>query len=342
MSDNPQITKNDYTIDYLSGVVPTPFVSRFFKSLAAVDRRLSFNRFQKWSTGINFYKERYCLNDQSYFIVGFNYRTLSEPIPEGYDDEIDHLLCTTRQGSNSGIFLSISGDGLRFLGDQSCKLLFKCLLGYQFKCTRIDLACDVYDPDNIYVPHLQEALSNVYYQRGFVPGEFSMTTNLSRAPGNLRKFTNADHLRDKELLRKIGVEASPGCFDTVNFTWGRKDSTKCQFRLYDKWLEVATSPRLKAVADQMLADIPTNYWYRFEYEMHKQYAFDIFNSLASDEVSVPAAFAECAEDCFFPVLCGFGKTVDMCAQQHSDIWEDFIELASFYGAGEVVRTIHFV
>lgn len=341
--DNLQLSKNDYTIDYLSGIVPTPFVSRFFDALVAIDHRLGFNHFVRWSTGINFYNNRFCLNDQSYFVVAFNEPGYDESKPFDYLDT-DTFLATMREGSNSGIYLSISGDGLRYIGNEVTEILFQYLYSMNFKCTRIDIACDVYDPDNPYVPHLQEALANVYFQRGFVPGEFSFTTNLSRAQGNIRKFSNVDNIRDKELLKKIGVEVSPNCFETINYTWGRKDSTKCQFRLYDKWLEVATSRRLKAVAEDMLSELPSNYWYRFEYEMHKQYAFDIFNALALGTVTVPGAFAQCAEDCFFPVLCGYGKLQEFSRMSRSDIWQDFIELAAFFGGGEGVisKTIHFV
>lgn len=340
------IKRMDYSIDYISGVVPTPFVTRFFKDLAMVDPvKLGFSCFQKWKTGLNFYKERWCLNDQSYFTLAYNEPGLNEDLPLDYDPSTDFLICSMQEGKNRGIYLSISGDGLRYLGDKTVGSLIKLLGGYGFKCTRIDFACDVYDPDNQYVPLLNQALSNVYCQRGFVPGEYSVTTNLSRATGNIKRFTNFDPFRDPELLKKIGQEIAPGCYETYNFTWGRKDSTKCQFRMYDKWLEVKTVKRLQAVADQIIADTPasvSNYWYRFEYEMHQLYANDLFYNLFNENTSVPGAFAWCAEDCFFPVLCGFGLNRDLCDQQSSDIWEDFIDLARQLGAHEVVQTIHFV
>lgn len=340
------IKRLDYSIDYISGVVPTPFVSRFFRDLGMLDpAKLSFSCFQKWNTGINFYKERYCLNNQGYFTVAYNEAEFGEDLPIGYNPSSDALLACMKEGKNRGIYLTISGDGLRYLGDDTVKVLIQMLAGYEFNCTRLDLCCDCYDPDNLYVPLLNSALSNVYCQRGFVPGEYSITTNLSRSPGNLKRFTNFDPFRDPELLQKIGQEIAPGCYETYNFTWGRKDSTKCQFRLYDKWLELKTIPRLKSVADQMINDTPagiTNYWYRFEYEMHKAYAADLFNNIANESTTVPGAFAWCAEDCFFPVLCGFGLTTDMSKQQSSDIWEDFIALARELGDHEVVQTIHFV
>ncbi len=340
------IKKMDYSIDYISGIVYTPFVTRFFKDLAMLDpEKLSFRCFSKWKTGLNFYKERWCLNDQSYFTLAYNEPTQYEDLPIGYDIDKDAIICSMQEGKNRGIYLSISGDGLRYLGDDTVKVLIQMLAGYEFNCTRLDLCCDVYDPDNQYVPLLNMALSNVYFQRGFVPGEYSVTTNLSRNPGNLKRFTNFDPFRDPELKKKIGQESAPNCYETVNFTWGRKDSSKCQFRMYDKWLEVKTVDRLKHVADQIIADTPaglTDYWYRFEYEMHQKYAFDLFNSIASESTTVPGAFAWCAEDCFFPVLCGFGLTTDMNKQQASDIWEDFIALARELGDSEVVQTIHFV
>lgn len=343
---NFDIKKMEYSIDYISGIVYTPFVTRFFKDLAMLDpEKLSFRCFKKWNTGLNFYKERWCLNDQSYFTLAYNEPMQYEELPIDYDIHTDTLLCSMQEGKNRGIYLSISGDGLRYLGDDTVKVLIQMLAGYEFKCTRLDLCCDVYDPDNQYVPLLNSALSNVYCQRGFVPGEYSVTTNLSRSPGNLKRYTNYDPFRDPELLQKIGQEIAPNCYETINFTWGRKDSTKCQFRMYDKWLEVKTVQRLKHVADQIIADTPasiSNYWYRFEYEMHQKYAFDLFNSIASEKTTVPGAFAWCAEDCFFPVLCGFGRNVDMCDQQSSDIWEAFVDYARSFGDSDVVQTIHFV
>lgn len=340
------IKKMEYSLDYISGIVYTPFVSRFFKDLAMLDpAKLGQNCFKKWQTGFNFYKERFCLNDQAYFTLAYNEPLPDEPFPVDYDPSSDYLLASMKDGKNRGIFLSISGDGLRYLGDDTVKCLIQLLAGYEFNCTRIDLCCDLFDPDNIYVPHLLETLSNVYCQRGFVPGEFSVTTNMSRKPGNLRRFTNFDCYRDLELLKKIGVEISPNCYETTNFTWGRKDSSRCQFRIYDKWLEVKTVHRLKNVADEIIADTPaavSNYWYRMEYEMHKAYAADIFNSLASESTTVPGAFAFCAEDCFFPVLCGFGLTTNLSMQQASDIWEDFVAYARALGDSEIIETIHFV
>ncbi len=340
------IKKMDYSIDYISGIVYTPFVTRFFKDLAMLDsEKLSFRCFKKWKTGLNFYKERWCLNDQSYFTLAYNEPSEHEDLPLGYDPSSDAIICSMQEGKNRGIYLSISGDGLRYLGDDTVKVLIQMLAGYDFNCTRLDLCCDCYDPDNKYVPLLDEALSNVYYQRGFVPGEFSITTNLSRTPGNLKRYTNYDPFRDHELLEKIGHLAATNCYETVNFTWGRKDSTKCQFRMYDKWLEVKSVPRLKSVADQMINDTPariSNYWYRFEYEMHQKYASDLFNSIAKEFTTVPGAFAWCAEDCFFPVFCGFGVNKRMCDQHNSDIWEDFIAFARALGDSSIMRTIHFV
>lgn len=341
------IKQMTYSVDYISGIVYTPFVSRFFNDLATLSHeKLAFTNFKLWSSGLNFYKIRFCLNDQSYFTVAYNEPLLNEPLPEGYDSSVDNLICSMAEGKNRGIFLSISGDGLRYLGDELVKLLFQLLSGYEFNCTRLDLCCDCYDPDNIYVPLLLKSLSNVYCQRGFVPGEFSVMSRLSHTPGNLRKYSNIDNLRDPDFLRSIGAcEIAPNCFETINYTWGRKDSTKCQFRIYDKWLEVKTVPRLKAVADSIISDCAasvSNYWYRFEYEMHKVYANDLFHSLASESTSVPGAFAWCAENCFYPVLMGTSKTLDLCAQQKSDVWFDFIDFARRLGDSDVVRNIYFV
>lgn len=329
-----------YSIDYLTGVISSPFVFRFFRDLGKLDKKLYFENFQKWTTGINFFSERFCLNDQSYITVAFNEPLPSESKPEGYFDSCDHLLASM-QHHNKGIFFSVSGDGLRYLGNETVSNLFKLLLAYDFKCTRIDVCCDCFDPNNTYVPHIQEMLSNLYYQVGWVPGSVGVTTNLSR--NNVKRYQNFDNFRDKDFLKNFALEVAPGIYETVNFTWGRKDSTKCQFRLYDKWLEIATSPRFKGVSEKMLADVESNYWYRFEYEMHHQYADDIFRALAKDEVNVPGAFSFCAEDCFFPVILGSGKTRQACQMPSSEVWEDFIELSSFFGAdGEVCKTINFV
>lgn len=341
------IKQMTYSVDYLSGIVYTPFVTRFFDALGQLDPvKLGFSKFKKWSSGLNFYKERYCLNDQSIITVAFNEPLPSEPYPEGYDSSSDHLLCSMAEGKNRGIYLSISGDGLRYLGDDTVRLLFQFLAGSEFSCTRLDLCCDCYDPENIYVPLLLSSLSNVYCQRGFVPGEYSCMSRLSHSPGNLRKYSNIDNLRKPEFLRSIGAcEIALNCFETINYTWGRKDSTKCQFRIYDKWLEVKTVPRLQAVADKLIGDTPasvSNYWYRFEYEMHKKYADDLFKSLASESTSVPGAFAWCAESCFFPVLCGTSISVDLCRQQKSDVWSEFVDMARRLGDSEVMQTIHFV
>ena len=333
-----------YSIDFISGRLLSPFVSRFFADLALIDPRLDFSCFKKWASGIYNFSDRYCLNDSGYFTVAFNPRFESEPLPDDLNDTFhvpDQMLASMTH-RNNGIWVSVSGDGIRYMGNDTFTKFLDVLAKYNFKCNRLDVCCDLFDPDNPYVPLTLEALHNYYYDHGYVPNEVNCKSWLKRC--SLSRYSNLDTYRSPELLSKIGTPApDPGKYETINFVWGRKDSSGCRFRIYDKWLEVKTVPRLAAVADQILADVPADYWYRFEYELHYDNANQMFWQLI-DRSSDPASiFGFCAYKFFSPVV-----SDRACFQYFSqlpihDVWECFIDLArSASESGQLAEKIYFV
>lgn len=299
------LDKLQYSVDWLNGTLVYYDVRYFFKELYKIHPELTFNNFHSRNRGIYNYSTSFALFGDSRFIVGFNPNY--EDYEPSFSDNVDVFpLYARSDGFNPGIFISISGDGLRYLnslGSNVVSDLFAFFRKNYFKASRLDLACDIFDKDNPIVPLLVEAF---YFAINKKAGKATLVSNIRRTPQSISIRLNADPFRDdNEWSHSISFGNHGSC-------WG-------MFRLYDKWLEIKTG-RLSNMADELLKD--KNYWYRLEYELHKEHANKLFYAMS--ELSISQSFGEAAEDMFKVVVPKSEKTQsDKCAD--SLVWCEFVE-----------------
>lgn len=306
-----------FGMDWLNGVLPYENVGLFFNTLSSFSSKLRFDRWNPCSTGMYNYNTRWQLDGQAFFQIAWNISDVETP-----------FLCDMNH-NNSGIFISISGDGIRYLssigGEQTalCKLLF-FLYKNGFKATRFDTYCDILDKDNVIIPHIQEAFEYVGREQ---VGKPCISTRLRRTGTsynqNFKKFTLRDENND----------------EFTNIQIGNHGSTLGMCRVYNKLVEVMEK-RLSDFSERIFEQYEVDgYWYRMEYEMHKENAAQCFNALMErcTENNIVLSF----EDIFFSAFNRLFKvscipTINYkIADCPSEIWQNF--------AGEVLdNTIHLV
>lgn len=312
------LEKLQYSFDWLNGTLPFYCVRAFFDELEKIHPDLGFDNFDSRCRGIYNYSQSFGLLGDSRFIVAFN---PDYDYPDNFSDDYSSFpLQAVDSGSNPGIFVSISGDGLRYLnslGSDVVQLLFSFLKKNCFKASRVDIACDVFEKDNPLIPLLIETF---YYAINRAGGKPTIVSNMRRTPDNIKIFLNADPFRkDNEWSHSIS-------FGNHGSSWG-------MFRLYDKWLEVKTG-RLKNYADKLLEG--NDYWYRIEYELHKEHAAELFNLF--DVLSTAQAFCFAAQDMFRVVYPKSEKTRSTYSDS-APVWQEFLEyIASDIDFVELVNT----
>lgn len=312
-------SKYKFGMDWLNGVLPYRNVGLFFNILSSFSSKLRFERWNPCSTGMYNYSTRWQLDGNASFQIAWNPISFESP----FAANMDH--------NNSGIFISISGDGIRYLssigGEQTalCKLLF-FLYNNGFKATRFDTYCDILDKDNVIVPHIQEAFEYVGREQ---VGKPCISTRLRRTGTsynqNFKKFTLRDENND----------------EFTNIQIGNHGSSLGMCRVYNKLVEVMEerlSDFSECIFEQYQVD---GYWYRMEYEMHKENAAQCFNALMErcDENNIVLSF----EDIFFSAFSRlFSVSVPPTFNYNisdkrivSSIWQNFL--------GEILdNTIHLV
>ncbi len=301
------LEKLQYSFDWLNGTLPYYDVRAFFNDLEKIHPDLRFEDFHSRCRGIYNYSQSFGLMGDARFIVAFN------PDYEYEDSFSDaytsYPLQAVSSGYNPGIFISISGDGLRYLnslGDHVVADLFAWLQKCNFKASRLDVACDIFESDNPIIPLLIEAFYYAINRQGGCP---TLVSNMRRTPETIKIMLNADPYRDNNNY-------------SHSISFGHHGSSWGMFRMYDKWLEVKTG-RLKHFADELLKD--KDYWYRIEYELHKQHAADLFNRIG--ELTTAECFGYAAEDMFKIVVPISEKTQsDKC--DSSPVWVEFIEFVT--------------
>lgn len=312
-------SKYKFGMDWLNGVLPYENVGLFFNTLGTFSSKLRFDRWNPCATGMYNYNTRWQLDGKAFFQIAWNVADLEYP-----------FVCDMNH-NNNGIFISISGDGIRYLssigGEQTalCKLLY-FLYKNGFKSTRFDTYCDILDKDNVIVPHIQEAFDYVGREQ---VGKPCISTRLRRTGTsynqNFKKFTLRDENND----------------EFTNIQIGNHSSTLGMCRVYNKLVEVMEE-RLSDFSERIFEQYQVDgYWYRMEYEMHKENAAQCFNALMErcTENNIVLSF----EDIFFSAFSRlFSVSVPPTFNYNisdkrivSSIWQNF--------AGEVLdNTIHLV
>ncbi len=304
-----------FGMDWLNGVLPVSDVMSVFEMLEKFSSKLRFDRWTPLNSGRYNYARRYALDGK--MTIQLMYNPVSDE--EGFTADMNH--------NNSGIFFSISGDGIRYLhslgGDVSAlnKLLF-FFYRYGFKASRFDTYCDILDEDNSIVPLIVEAFS---YARHETVGKPFIKTNFHRTNNNFHRYPVVDD---------NGTE-------WWNCQLGHHASNVGMFRCYNKLVEVADGRLSEMSVDVFKSYDVDDYWYRLEYEMHKENAAACFNALMSraEEENSPLCF----EDIFYSVFdrlfsVGVANTYNQFTNgchKVCDVWASF-------GAELQANSIHLV
>lgn len=248
-----------FGMDWLNGVLPVSDVHSVFEMLEKFSSKLRFDRWTLLNSGRYNYARRYALDGK--MTIQLMYNPVSDE--QGFTADMNH--------NNSGIFFSISGDGIRYLhslgGDVSAlnKLLFYFYRN-SFKSSRFDVYCDILDSSNDIVPLIQEAFDYVGREQ---VGKPLIRTRLRRSGSALR--TN--------FRRETYTNDDGSTF--TNCTLGHHASTVGMFRCYNKFVEVSDG-RLSEMSSEVFKSYDVeDYWYRLEYEMHKENASACFDALMS-------------------------------------------------------------
>lgn len=290
-----------FGMDWLNGVLPVSDVMSVFEMLEKFSSKLRFDRWTLLNSGRYNYARRYALDGK--MTIQLMYNPVSDE--EGFTADMNH--------NNSGIFFSISGDGIRYLhslgGDVSAlnKLLF-FFYRYGFKSSRFDVYCDILDDKNEIVPLIQDAFDNFQFPDYNRP---TLRTNVQRKRGNVTLNSYYDDNGKK----------------FINCTLGHHGTRFGMFRCYNKFVEVSDG-RLSEISSEVFKSYDVeDYWYRLEYEMHKENASACFDALMSRAEADNSPL--CFEDIFYSVFERVFTVVDyktpsgLSHQPISDVWSAF-------------------
>lgn len=290
-----------FGMDWLNGVLPVSDVMSVFEMLEKFSSKLRFDRWTLLNSGRYNYARRYALDGK--MTIQLMYNPVSDE--ESFTVDMNH--------NNSGIFFSISGDGIRYLhslgGDVSAlnKLLF-FFYRYGFKSSRFDVYCDILDDKNEIVPLIQDAFDNFQFPDYNRP---TLRTNVQRKRGNVTLNSYYDDNGKK----------------FINCTLGHHGTRFGMFRCYNKFVEVSDGRLSEMSSDVFKSYDVEDYWYRLEYEMHKENAAACFDALMSRAEAENSPL--CFEDIFYSVFERVFTVVDyktpsgMGNQPISDVWSAF-------------------
>lgn len=307
-----------FGMDWLNGVLPVSDVWSVFEMLEKFSSKLRFDRWTLLNSGRYNYARRYALDGK--MTIQLMYNPVSDE--QGFTADMNH--------NNSGIFFSISGDGIRYLhslgGDVSAlnKLLFYFYRN-SFKSSRFDVYCDILDNTNEIVPLIQEAFDYVGREQ---VGKPCISTRLRRCGSSLR--TN--------FRRETYTNDDGSTF--TNCTLGHHASTVGMFRCYNKLVEVSDGRLSELSSDVFSSYGVDDYWYRLEYEMHKENANACFNALMSraEEDNTPLCF----EDIFNSVFERVFRICSMPTANYRLVDSPTCEAWSSFGSELQENAIHLV
>lgn len=315
-----------FTLDWLQGVLPFDDVRVLFKALGEIDNRLCPENWTPFGSFRN-YRTRFICQGRASVSIAYNDDMLQDP----YNDSLWYKqpnnnenisLIAENHPYNPGIFVSISGDGLRWLNENpnTVKKIMEYFRFQKFNCSRLDVACDIFDSKNNLIPTIIKAFKNAV---SMSPGKFGLRSNIRRTSGkngSVKLYPYTDTIREENNNKTIW-----------NCSLGDHGSSFGMFRCYDKWFEIA-SGRLSEYKTQMLDTLPEKYWYRLEYELHNgtsvKYAATVFNALADETMNIKEAFGFAAENMFDIVKV---KTAfeNVSSREIPKIWVSFLQFIHF-------------
>lgn len=319
-----------FGMDWLNGVLPVEDVSEVFKLLGQFSGKLRFERWQLTNSGKYNYSRRYCLDGNASMQIMYN--PVSDEESFTACKPLEQVSGQTVKGTSNNpyIFFSISGDGIRYLhtlgGEVSAlnKLLFY-FYRHDFRASRFDVYCDILDKDNKVVPLIEEAFQ--YFIRP-LKGKPSLVTRFQRKSENVSLLQNFDENGDPYF----------------NCVLGNHGSSIGMFRSYNKYEEVRTGRLARldvkgtknkqkdfnfemSMAKQLFTEYGVfDYWYRLEYELHKDNAAAYFSSLMKNAENCNSPL--CFEDIFFSVFDRMFTVINysmlnVCENSTNSDWSEF-------------------
>lgn len=309
-----------FKFDYLNGIVPITGVDMFFESLKNISDKFDLSNWVRNTyavRGIRNYNTRYHFMGLNHFIVSWNCSS---------DDE--YIALTPEQSKfNPYIYLTISGSGLLYFSLEEQEKLFSYLYRVGFKCTRLDVACDILNRNNDIVPYVLASFRHGSRDRKPKDVPF-VTSNMSLEP---------------KLNNKTGKIYRPVTYTTYyttdgdiveNMSFGNHSSDLGMFRAYDKYfergLDVCSHDALHELHRKLY---PDNYCFRFEVELHKKHSQALFNLYCSTDMKIYDVFASALISMFtIKVSKGVGYQSQLC--DVSPVWTEFLT--------ELSNNIHFV
>lgn len=291
-----------FNLDYFNGVIQDydSNVEEFIRDISLFDDRLSLDNWLISEQGLYNYAYSARLFGLNNFIIAWNPSFNSSMTP-------------SQDCNNKGLFISISGKGLSFLQKHANTLpsLIKYFYNLGLRCSRFDVNCDIFDKDNDIVPLLVDSIDNALIRKEGAPG---LVCDLKRTNQNFRVIPIVDTDTNERFY---------------NAYVGHHGTNFGMFRCYNKKLEVKEMNN-SDVASILLDSVGNpDYWYRLEYEVHKENADAVFKAFASGKITLQGAFFACADRFFTPVIQPhiFSKTFSRDAQS-SVLWVSFMDYLS--------------
>lgn len=311
--------KVSFGCDWLNGHIDYDNVLKFFSKLRDISPKLDRFCWLRADTGIYNYSDRYLWHGLNGFQIAYN------PLSDS-----DFFAQTKSNSSaaygNYGIFITLSGSAMRELENlepgKNCLSEFMYLV-YKlgFNATRYDVFMDCFDKDILPMETIDYCFSTFYTPS---VGSPALSTNFTR--------TCKDNCK---VIRNVS------CDDEVyyNYQLGGHGSRTGMTRIYNKFDE-----QRKKLSDEGFKELQakygfSDYWERFEFELHKDRANQAFQACMEAYESDKKSFNFSglwlsSSVLFFTIVVpkAFGQRLG--AQPKSDVWVSFITL--------ITEFIHFV
>lgn len=357
--EKPADEKYTVCLDWFNAYIPLRDIKHFIESLENINSEWCLTNFYS-GNGLHCYHESLHLHAKNSMIIAYNPTNATEFDDPSDFDNVPHAdfrktwdisafsylpLYASNHPNVGGYFLSLSGDFFRQFDFKDIFKIFQLVHSFGGRCSRLDVACDIFDPDNEIIDILVDAFQYAYRPtRGHhcisSKTHLRVTDPVTRRENFEKGIPNKDKVNSKIYYVP---NFCPADYDTIPMhaciQFGSHGSSFGMFRCYDKYSEIC-SARLSELADQLLDGI--DYWYRLEYELHKDHAHNMFLNyvLNFENITIADIFAKAASS-MFKVRYAAEAKYKNCSDHiridnasYSEPWHEFVE--------SVGKIIHFV
>ncbi len=269
-----------YSVDWVNVVVDAPNVYQFMDELCNATGLYMEDFSPMYKGGLHWYAKSFNYAPAGRSAIVLSYTPLN-------GSEFGDVATSSSELNQHGIFVSISGDGCRYIDDSS-RHAFKgglreflcCCRKYPWHCTRLDAAMDIIDSENPIVPLFTDFAHNAYNREP--DGHVAIVGGYHRKPGYVTYQANFDPV--------VGEY-------TENVYVGPRTSEKGTCCVYNKRLEIE-SGRLASKADSIKEKLGVDdYWYRVEYRAKNNKLTTLAFNAACDN-NADAVFFSMADNFF--------------------------------------------